>query len=199
MKRWLIGSIVIAQALIIIMLTVIVRQEPKENYDHYYMKNANTPIYQCDIPIYYGYSKDMSPRARAAIHKAIRYWNSIYEGKLFVYKNAGDWMPINGKKRGVVLIGVGKEKLLTLATTRYVPRGKCIRANIILSSATEGKANDETLESIFRHELGHTLGLSHRDESTSDDLMFGLTKVKSKVIKTLSVEEVKAFRYVYKR
>ena len=193
-------AISIGVLLIATLCIVLWHRAPPETNTHkeYYILHDGKALYQCEIPISYGYSKLVSSRSKSNIHRAFKYWNSVYGGKLFIYKDAKWWRAKDGSKSGVVLIDVDPdEDSIRLATTRYTQEKGCLRAIITLFDLAEKDTTEASLESVLRHEIGHSLGLGHRDTAGPTDLMFEATNTSLKEPKQLSKEETKAFKYIY--
>lgn len=122
------------------------------------------------------------------LRAAMKYWNDATGKRLFTYGGrAGFTAPEKNETLGVILVDNAPpdviqeweedhadDKRRTLAQVRYTDNVKkyCIVGAVIYvhNEAVDEWHNPYLLETLFRHELGHIIGLGHSDERK--DLMY---------------------------
>ena len=91
-----------------------------------------------------------------ALDRAVEYWNDLL-GLTFAVSTKGD-------KAGHIVVKF--KKMSSLGTWRYRkidPVTKCVlRGRIALREGVQDRYSTYIIETIFRHELGHALGLDHK-------------------------------------
>jgi hypothetical protein len=189
---------------LIVLICIIACNTPPVNL--YSKLPDKTIIRQCDLPVLYVFNKEIPKRMQDITHKAVEYWNSVYGGKLFFYGGIVDYKIDDPETGALLLIDIfdrykdkyGLIKLdSSLASTKFkANRRGCISANIeIFADILDNRLDENGLQTVMRHELGHTLGLGHSDKLLEDGLMEDKTSFGS--LKELSEYELKAFRLIY--
>jgi len=91
-----------------------------------------------------------------------------------------------------------------LAHVIYFPRNSlsidtgCVGAAIEIFDDRLEAMTDASIETVFRHEIGHVFGLGHNPDIWGNGLMNLKTKIDLSEPKELTEWELKAFRLVYR-
>ena len=164
----------------------------------------NSYTHQCDLPIFYGMDKSVPEELKPVIIKAFDYWDSLFKYNLFFY--IGDNLDeeiVDSEAMVVVKIVEEKDSFDKSGATTHIsaiynikgcmPNPRIEVKNRILIF------NDNSVETVLRHEIGHVLGFI--DSQYEEDLMYKTINLFFYIDKPkeASEREKKAFEIYYKR
>jgi len=152
---------------------------------------------QCDLPQFAGVSPSIPIRLHASVRGAFEYWNEAIGKQIFLYVGEQPW-EYDSEEYGGITIVSGEEnyprKSLAYASMEWMPDG-CIKiANIVVNP----KAFDRDMASfntLMRHEIGHLLGLRHRDLFT--EIMNPKASITPREPQSASQEEIRLLKELY--
>jgi hypothetical protein len=178
----------------------------KPNPIELYRKIGNdTYTHQCNLPIFYGVDASVPDELKPVIINAFNYWDSLFEYNLFFY--VGDNLDKEVVDSGaVVIVGISKKesepvdkmKSITHIGPIYNIEGCMPNPRIKINNGIL-IFNDNSIETVVRHEIGHVLGFI--DTTDSDDIMHRTIDMLLYIDepKEASEWEKKAFEIFYKR
>lgn len=152
---------------------------------------------QCDLPQFVGASPSVPPRLRPMVRDSFLYWNEAVGKRFFVYTDDVDWEFDDKKYGGVIVVSVDPSyKRSSAANTniRWLGNG-CMKDSFITVNPKSVDMTTDAFQTLMRHEVGHLLGLRHRDLFT--ELMSPTTDTTFWKPQNASEEEIRLVRELY--
>jgi len=151
----------------------------------------------CSVPKIVVISDNYPDKWKEPIISALSYWNVVMEKRVFFYGGrfpSDDEIPM-----GVIVVRMSDtvNNNCAQAENSIGRKGCILGASILVRETCMNKLSLEQQDTVFRHELGHVLGLSHSD--WSDELMWpGLIKRGWQHPKNASEHSIEAVNTAYK-
>lgn len=191
------------------VLTDGVRNQPPESL--YFLTKSKNHKRQCNVPILYSLNENMSLEAKEYAVNAFNYWNDVFGGSLFVYAGELSYQVGSPEASAFIMVEVREkfnyydnnddlqraEDVAAITSFKYNEDGCMFATGIIVFEDSLKKWGSKKIETVIRHEIGHTLGFHHSE--VLEDLMYPTASLNfgQKHPKEISDWEREAFMLYY--
>jgi hypothetical protein len=127
------------------------------------MTKNEDPLRQCFFPIPYVLSPDIPEKIRPVAQDGFEYWNKVVGWELFFNMGIAAFPREAVLESGLLLVtpieGPGLNPFTSLQWDEKL--GGCIDSVEVVVPVSWFDYNEQALKTMFRHEVGHALGLAH--------------------------------------